>query len=374
MTEDNEKYWLLPAKVDYLGTQGLDRLLIRFGDVKTIYEAPAKDILSVEGVYPGMLEKFVEVRSKFDPDEEAEKLAKAGIGFVSRENPLYPKRLKEISSPPNVLFFYGHLPENDKPAVAVIGSRGCSSYGREISRSFAAEFGRLGIDVISGMAAGVDGYSHRGALEGGGKTYAVLGCGVDFCYPAANRDIYDAIPEKGGILSEFYPGTQPIACNFPMRNRIISALSDGILVIEAREKSGTGITVEMGLEQGKDIYAIPGRIGDKLSDGCNKLIRQGARLVQSPADIVAEMAHSYGYLVDRKGCADQAGRKRRKKGLTSDQIMVLDLLDLKPKSITELSMKTGLDSAEIMAVLTILEIKGYAHAVGDGSYTGNFQS
>ncbi len=373
MTKNNEKYWLWPAKAGYLGAQGLKRLLIRFGDMRSVYEAPAKDVLSTEGINSGVLERLIEVRNGFDPDEEAGKLTKAGIGFVALDNPLYPKRLSEISSPPNVLFFYGHLPESDKPAVAMIGSRGCSSYGREISRSFSAEFAHLGIDVISGMAAGVDGYSHRGALEGGGKTYAVLGCGVDVCYPAANRDIYDEIPEKGGILSEFYPGTQPVARNFPMRNRIISALVDGILVVEAREKSGTGITVEMGLEQGKDIYAIPGRIDDRLSDGCNKLIRQGARLVQSPADIVAEMAHAYGYLVNRKGCADQAWQKERKKGLTSDQSMVLDLLDLTPKSVTELSMKTGLDCAEMMAALTILEIKGLAHAAGDGSYTGNFQ-
>ncbi|MCR5428976.1 MAG: DNA-processing protein DprA, partial [Lachnospiraceae bacterium] len=156
--------------------------------------------------------------------------------------------------------------------------------------------------------------------------------------------------------------------NFPMRNRIISGLSDGILVVEARQRSGTGITVELGLEQGKDIYAIPGRIGDKLSDGCNKLIRQGARLVTSPEDIVAEMAHSYGYLVDREGARTRANRRLKVKGLTSDQTAVLKLLDLRPKSTTELSFRTGLDFSQLTATLTFLELRGLARSTGDGRF------
>ena len=250
----------------------------------------------------------------------------------------------------------------------MIGSRGCTPYGRELGIRFSEELAKLGIDIISGMAAGIDGHAHRGALAGGGRTYAILGCGVDICYPAANRDIYERIPDSGGVISEYAPGTQPLPANFPLRNRIISGLADGILVVEAREKSGTGITVELGLEQGKDVYAIPGRIGDKLSDGCNKLIRQGARLVTSPEDIVAEMAHSYGYLVDREGAQNSPGRKKKVKGLTSDQAMVLKLLDFQPKTTSELSFRTGLDFSELMAALTFLELRGLARSTGDGRF------
>ncbi len=365
---EHEEYWLFLAGIDYLTEKEADNLIGYFGGVKEVFEAGESELLATGILSPHSFEKMVARRRGYDPHAVFEKLKKRGIGFVSREHPKYPERLRQIVGAPIGLFYKGELPESGRPAVAVIGSRGCTPYGRELGIRFSEELARLGIDIISGMAAGIDGHAHRGALAGGGRTYAVLGCGVDICYPAANRDIYEKIPEKGGVLSEYAPGTQPIPVNFPLRNRIISGLADGILVVEAREKSGTGITVEMGLEQGKDIYAIPGRIGDKLSDGCNKLIRQGARLVTSPEDIVAEMAHSYGYLVDREGTRKSTNRKKLK-GLTSDQAMVLKLLDLQPKSTSELSFSTGLDFSQIMSVLTMLELRGLARSTGDGRFT-----
>ncbi len=367
-SRENEEYWLFLAGIDYLTEEEADKLIGYFGGIKEVFEASESEWFSTGIMSPHSFEKAVIRRRGYDPHEEYEKLKKSGIGFVSREHPQYPERLRQITGGPVGLFYKGALPENGRPAVAVIGSRGCTPYGRELGIRFSEELAKLGIDIISGMAAGIDGHAHRGALAGGGRTYAVLGCGVDICYPAANRDIYDRIPENGGLISEYAPGTQPLPANFPLRNRIISGLADGILVVEARQKSGTGITVELGLEQGKDVYAIPGRVGDKLSDGCNKLIRQGARLVTSPEDIVAEMAHSYGYLVDREGAQNSPGRKKKVKGLTSDQAMVLKLLDFQPKTTSELSFRTGLDFSELMAALTFLELRGLAGSTGDGRF------
>ena len=365
---ENEEYMLFLAGVDYLTAFEADRLIECFGGAKEVFEAGEGELFTSGILSPYSFEKMIERRRDYDPHEEYEKLKARGIGFVSREHPQYPERLSQIADPPPGLFYKGKLPENGRPAIAVIGSRGCTPYGRELGVSFSEELAKLGIDIISGMAAGIDGYAHRGALQGGGQTYAILGCGVDICYPPANKDIYERIPQSGGLITEFPPGREPLPANFPMRNRIISGLADGILVVEARQRSGTGITVELGLEQGKDIYAIPGRIGDKLSDGCNKLIRQGARLVTSPEDIVAEMAHSYGYLVDREGAQNRTNRKIKVKGLTSDQAMVLKILDLRPKSTSELSFRTGLDFSQLMAALTFLELRGLARSTGDGRF------
>ncbi|MBR5967283.1 MAG: DNA-processing protein DprA [Lachnospiraceae bacterium] len=369
-SREKEEYWLFLAGIDFLTEEETDNLIGYFGGVKEVFGASEGELFSAGVLSSHSLEQMIVRRRGYDPHEEYERLKKRGIGFVSREHPLYPERLRQIAGGPIGLFYKGNLPESGRPAVAVIGSRGCTPYGRELGIRFSEELAKLGIDIISGMAAGIDGHAHRGALAGRGKTYAVLGCGVDICYPAANRDIYERIPENGGLISEYAPGTQALPAHFPLRNRIISGLADGILVVEAREKSGTGITVEMGLEQGKDIYAIPGRIGDKLSDGCNKLIRQGARLVTSPEDIVAEMAHSYGYLVDREGPQKSSYRKKIK-GLTSDQAMVLKLLDLQPKSTSELSFRTGLDFSQIMSILTMLELRGLARSTGDGRFTAS---
>lgn len=198
----------------------------------------------------------------------------------------YPERLRTIPHSPSKLYVRGELPDNDKPSVAIIGARDCSSYGRDMAKWFGIELARAGVQIISGMARGIDGISQSAALKAGGKSFAVLGCGIDVCYPTENRYIYDALFDCGGIISEFPPGTQPLARNFPSRNRIISGLADIILVVEAREKSGTLITVDYALSQGKDVFAIPGRLGDQRSAGCNALIHMGAFMALSPGDIL----------------------------------------------------------------------------------------
>lgn len=219
---------------------------------------------------------------------ELSELGKRGIRFYSRIDPAFPERLKRIPDPPLGLFCRGELLPAG-PSIAMVGARACSGYGARMAEEFAEAFARAGLTVISGMARGIDGIAQRSALKAGGKSIGVLGCGPDICYPPENRDVFEALPLSGGVVSEYPPGTPPLGIHFPRRNRLISGLADALLVLEARRKSGTLITVDMALEQGRDVYVLPGRVTDPLSVGCNRLIREGAMLVQEPEQILKDM-------------------------------------------------------------------------------------
>jgi DNA processing protein len=279
-----------------------------------------------------------------------EKLNKKGIRFVPWESEEYPKRLKQIDDAPFGIFVKGSLPD-EKPAIAIVGSRIPTAYGKEMARYFARELAGAGIRIISGMAAGIDVAAHKGAMEGGGKTYAVLGNGPDIIYPKENYSAYETILQEGGILSEYPPGEKPLAYRFPERNRIISGLSDGVLVVEAKEKSGSLITADCGLEQGKEIYALPGRAGDLLSGGCNWLIRQGAKLVTEPGQILEDFV---------TGCEKSfKNNNNLDKLLDNKEKIVYDCLGLEPKHIEDIIRETNLSVSESISILFRLELNGY---------------
>ncbi|MBD5506552.1 MAG: DNA-protecting protein DprA [Lachnospiraceae bacterium] len=232
--------------------------------------------------------RMSEISRGYDVSDVYERMREKGIFLVTEEEPQFPERLSQIPDRPYVLYYAGKLPQREKKAVALIGARDCTSYGRYMAEQFGASFAKAGVQVISGMARGIDGIGQSAALREGGYSLGVLGCGVDFCYPRENKELYERLLADGGICSEYPPGTEPKAFLFPPRNRIISGLCDAILVVEAREKSGTLITVDMALEQGRDVYALPGRATDPLSGGCNRLIRQGAGIVTTPEDFLEE--------------------------------------------------------------------------------------
>lgn len=242
-------------------------------------------------VKPKQYDNFVRAKKRTVADitQSYNRMLKQNIAFIPYMHPGFPNKLRQIPDAPFAIYVAGSLPETKKPAVAIIGARVCSEYGRYMARKLASDFAKLDIAVISGMAKGIDGIGQRAVLEAGGKTYGVLGCGVDICYPVENRDIYQNLWAKGGLISEYPPGMQPLGRQFPPRNRIISALADAIIVIEAKRKSGTMITVDMALEQGKEVYALPGRCTDLLSEGCNLLIRQGAGVAVSAQDIAEDL-------------------------------------------------------------------------------------
>ncbi len=237
----------------------------------------------------------------------AEELERKRIRYVWAGDADYPKRLRQIEDPPFGIYVRGRLPEEERPSVGIVGARMASAYGRRTARYFAGRLAAAGVQIISGMARGIDGIAGRSALEEKGASFAVLGSGVDICYPEENRDLYEALAERGGLISEYRPGVQPENRFFPPRNRLISGLSDLILVVEARDRSGTLITVDRALEQGKDVWAVPGRIEDGCSRGCNRLIRQGAGIALSP-ELLLEALGMEG---DSRAAREEAGAEQR---------------------------------------------------------------
>ena len=279
---------------------------------------------------------------------------------ITGSDPEYPNRLKEIKSPPKELYIKGRLPDEKALSVAIVGARECSPYGRRMAQEIGAELARAGIQIISGMARGIDGAAQGGALSAGGATFAVLGCGVDVCYPSEHRKLYESLQKEGGILSELPPESPPLPQHFPARNRIISGLSDVVLVIEAREKSGSLITADLALEQGKDVYALPGPVNSNLSRGCNGLIKQGAGIVVSIEDFMEELHISYSGKMEKI--------EENKILLESAEKLVYTCLDLYPKNLGTLVGETDLTIPELLNVLFRLELKGYIQEISKNYY------
>lgn len=286
MTETERMYAYFICSIPMIGGVRAGQLLSRFGDPQGVYEAGTagwREILS-----DSVVEYMDRQKKSGNLEEEYHSLGEKQIGLVLQEEEGFPRKLLEIPDPPYGLFYKGKLPEQKQPSVAVIGARECSEYGRFVAEELGRYLGSQGIQVISGMARGIDGISQQAALLAGGTSYGVLGCGVDICYPRQNRKLYEELIQKGGLLSTYAPGTKALPAYFPPRNRIVSGLADALIVIEARQKSGTLITVDMALEQGKDVYVVPGRITDRLSDGCNRLLTQGAGVFLSPESFTEE--------------------------------------------------------------------------------------
>lgn len=283
--------------------------------------------------------------------------------FYKKTSSDFPKRLDCLEKKPEQLYIMGELPSDDKPSIAIVGARNASSYGKNIAYEYARILASQGIQIVSGLARGIDSAAHAGALEGGGKTFGILGCGIDICYPASSRKLYEKMKEQGGIITEFHPGEAPLAFHFPMRNRLISGLADGILVVEAKEKSGSLITVDCGLEQGKTIFAIPGRVGDLLSDGCNRLIYQGAVPAWKPEIIWEEMEWK-----EEKRKFHEEETVKRNLVLAREDDLVYSCLDLTPKTAMQLQDETGISYGKLMTSLLHLQESGMAREVWKNHY------
>lgn len=356
MTHEEYNYWL--ANISHIGSKKIESLLQYFGSAEEIFKATKDSLIKYridcqDNARFGITEiEFI--LSNRDPEKihnNYAKLQKNGIYFVAKDDVRYPEKLKNIYNPPFALYIKGRLPEPADKILAVVGARECSPYGAEIARFLSSAVAKEGIAVVSGLARGIDSYAHEGALSAGGITYGILGCGIDICYPKENINLYQELLQEGGIISEYAPGISPIAGNFPMRNRIISGLSDGILVVEAREKSGSLITVDMGLEQGKNIYAIPGRITDKVSIGCNNLIKMGAKLVTTPRDILEDLIPDYEQIQDNL--------KKNNKFLETNGKIVYACLSLEPTHIENIVNQSGLSMDLVMEQLLLLELRGF---------------
>lgn len=357
---NNEIYWYWMCNIPGLSKRKLIRLLKQYKSPKMLYETDEDKIQNIDSITKEDLEKIKYSKTSWNLVSEYEKLTSLNIKFVSKESDLYPKKLKEIPDAPLGLYVKGNLPENKVPSVGIVGARICSEYGRRLAREYGEELSKHGVQVISGLAKGIDSHAQFGALMANGNTFGVFGCGVDVCYPLENISLYLDIQKKGGIISEYPIGSKPLPYRFPERNRIISGLSDIILVIEAKEKSGSLITVDCALEQGRDVFAVPGRVTDSLSRGCNQLIKQGAGIVCSVEDILNELSIVY--------------KKSRKNSKKSDNIlapkenMVYSCLDLQPKCLDEIIRELPLTLPEIFSILLSLEMKGHIVEVSKNYY------
>lgn len=373
VAEEEKAYihWLYQAAG--MGSRGFLRSLSSLGTPRDIYHLTVSGALSkkISEKYARKVTQMSEFSRGYDVSGVYGCMRERGISLVTEGEPQYPQRLVRIPDRPYAIYCAGKLPQEGKKAVALIGARDCTAYGRYMAEQFGAAFAKADVQVISGMARGIDGVGQSAALRAGGYSLGVLGCGVDICYPRENRALYEALLAAGGICSEYPPGTEPRGVFFPPRNRIISGLCDAVLVVEAREKSGTLITVDMALEQGREVYALPGRATDPLSGGCNRLIRQGAGLVLTPEELLEE-------LIGENGAPKGSGRTKAVQGtlffLEGVQGELWEILDFSPLPAQELQRryeeKYGKAIALPVLFKELLELcaGGYAGQVGGGYF------
>lgn len=350
METENWKYEYWLNCIPGIGIQKRKVLSADGRDAEEIYGMTEKELALVPFLSETDRKRVIQSKKSWNLDVEYEKLKETGVSFVPKASADYPERLKRIANAPDALYVKGKLPQENILAVAIVGARCCSQYGRAFAGEIAEKLANAGVSVISGMARGIDSCGHRGALKSGGNTFAVLGCGVDVCYPPENQELYEAIGKQGGIISEYSPKTAPVGSFFPARNRIISGMSDIVVVIEAREKSGSLITADFAMEQGKDVYALPGRVTDSLSGGCNRLIKQGAGLILSAEDFLEDLEIE----AESKGKVE----KFRKKLLEKHEMVVYSGLDFQPRSLDEIMTRTGMTLSEVSGILMKLQQKG----------------
>lgn len=337
------KYW-------WMCLQGLSNrtkrnLLERYKSAHAIYDLSEKCLRQDELLDARQADIFLRERKKADLNTAYQIFLQTGASFVTLEDTEYPYYLKEVFDAPYGMYVKGQIPQTKK-IVAIVGARRCSAYGKKMAQELAYLLGKQGYVVISGMARGIDAYAHEGCLQAGQKTMAVFGCGVDVCYPTENRSLYGRIMENGCLLSEYAMGSQPIAKQFPPRNRLISGIAKYVVVVEAKEKSGSLITTDFALEQGKDIYVIPGRITDVMSAGCNRLIAQGAGIITSLSGFIEEIEESH-FSDLTCGNAFEANEII----LEKDELLVYSCFDFYPKSIETVLAESGLELLYLLSVI-----------------------
>ncbi|HEY6873121.1 MAG TPA: DNA-processing protein DprA [Geobacteraceae bacterium] len=345
-----EHYWWFALKsVPMVGNVTFRRLLEQFTTPERVLRASEAELSRVKGVGAAAVAAIKSHDWRPFAEQECERVARSGVRIVTFLSGEYPKVLLEIADPPPYLYVRGEIGSGET-AVAVVGSRRASTYGILTTTRLATELAGHGITVVSGMARGVDTAAHRGALAGGGRTVGVLGCGLDVVYPPENRRLFQEMAEKGALVSEFPLGTLPLAENFPRRNRIISGMARGVLVVEAMENSGSLITAQFALEQGREVFAIPGNINSGASRGANRLIKQGAKLVECVADILEE-------LPPRPGTPRGTGAVPEF-GFTPREAALYTILAESPLHIDDIIVKSALTVADVSAILLGLELKG----------------
>lgn len=358
---DNLKYLYLLSKINNLGNVRIKNILNSFPEPFSIFDVAINEIKRIDGISENIafqIGSYAKVRDKFEKEFEIliDLCHKKDIKIVTILDKEYPFNLKNIYDSPVILYYKGKLYDEDAYSLSVVGTRYPSEYGKNTCQKIVGELSELKIPIISGMARGIDALSHKTCLDNCNITYAILGSGVDVVYPADNKKLYDKIIENGAVISEFDIGAKPDKMNFPRRNRIISGISLGTLIVETGLRGGSRITAEFALDQNKEIFAIPGYIFSKKSEGCNNLIKKGnAKLVENVDDIINELSFKLdGYIKINKKIAND----NKEKELNLFEKKIFDILDYMPKHIDEISLLTAFNISDCLVSLLSLEFKG----------------
>lgn len=357
-THEDKPYWVALSKIERIGPQKFKRLTQHFPDLQTAWQASFGELLKA-GLLPKDAEAILEAKKQINPDREWEKLEKLNIKVITVKEKEYPRLLKEIYSPPALLYIKGNLPANLDFTLAVVGTRKITTYGQQITPEIVKDLAGAGLVIVSGLALGVDALAHQSCLEAGGKTIAILGSGLDLIYPVSNHLLAEKIIENGAIVSEYPLGAQPLKQHFPARNRIISGLSLGTLVIEGDRDSGSLITARFALEQNREVFAVPGSVYNQASVGPNNLIKMGAKPVTSAIDILEalnlELAQEF--MENKKIMPD-----------TQEEEILLPFLSREPVHVDELIKKSKLNTSIVNSTLIMMEMKGKVRNLGGMNY------
>jgi DNA processing protein len=359
MNYDILKYWIALKSIAGIGNIAFTALVDKFGSLPSIFKTPASQLTEINGITKKMAADINKFKDWDKINHDLEFLNKNEINIITYQDDYYPAKLINIYDRPPFLYVRGSLTKDDIN-IAIVGSRMASTYGKYTTERISGELARKGLTIVSGLARGIDSAAHRGALAAQGRTIAVLGSGLDVIYPPENKKLFADIIQSGAVISEFPLGTPPRSANFPTRNRIISGISYGVLVVEAGEKSGSLITSRLALEQGREVFAVPGSIDAASSRGTNKLIKQGAKLIENADDIIEEIWPQLEKkpFPSTSAPTQQTKKIKKNKNLNAIEQQIIDLISNKHIHVDELISASGLSPADILSTLMALELKG----------------
>ena len=363
---NNYAPWIAFGRVKGLGGVSFKKLAAHFADPTQVFSASAKELRQVQSLDEAVIDGLMNFSEWHQVETEVRRVREAGVTIVPFTDANYPARLRMIADPPPLLYVKGEIRPADEKAVGVVGSRSASDYGRKVTRDLCRGLAALGFTVVSGMARGIDGAAHETALRFGARTIAVLGSGVDRAYPPEHATLYQRITKSGAVISELPLGTRPMTFNFPARNRLISGLSLGVVVVEATERSGSLITAALAVEQGREVFAVPGEVGSSRSRGAHRLIRQGAKLVETVDDIIEEIAPQ---LLSRPGEPAREPQRMLPQSASAEVRKIFALLQGRSLQIDEVIEGSGLTPAKTSEILLDLELQGYLRQLPGKRYT-----
>jgi DNA processing protein len=358
MNHEDLKYWVALKSVPGIGTVNFTALADKFGLLSAVFAAPIAKLKETTGISKVIAEEIINFNDWDKVKKELELLDKNKVNIITYHDELYPRRLLDVYDRPPYIYVRGNLNSGDIN-IAMVGSRQASAYGKYTTERISRELAMRGVTVVSGMARGIDSAAHRGALTAHGRTVAVLGSGLDVIYPPENRKLFEDIIQSGAVISEYPLGTPPRSSNFPARNRIISGMAYGVVIVEAGEKSGSLITARLALEQGREVFAVPGSIDSAGSRGTNKLIKQGAKLIENTDDILEEILPQIERISKPAFKPDtEEDTGEYAKTLSGTDRRIIDFVSRGSIHIDDLISSTGLSSADILSALTAMELKG----------------